>query len=729
MNFKKLLLLVLTFIVLGNEVKADEGMWLPMLIHKNYDEMKKQGFKLTPKDIYDVNNASLKDAIVWFNGGCTGEVVSQQGLLLTNHHCGYEAIAANSTPQDNILDNGWYAKTQAEEKPIEGMWVSFLVRMEDVTDQVNAALKGVDATQRASKIAEVSKEIAKKAAEGTSYDTFVKDMFKGNQYFLFVMQKYTDIRLVGAPPQSVGKYGGDTDNWVWPRHTGDFSVFRIYANKENKPATFAKDNVPFKPKKALNVSMNGVKEGDFSMVFGYPGRTNRYESSNGVQLAIDKVNPAIVKLRDIRLKAWKEQMDKSDSVRLLLSSQYAQIANYWKYYIGQTEQIKHLKVVDYKKAQEVKFQQWAAGKAEYADLFSDWTKAYTQYSPYAAHPVYISQGIFASSAVSFARTFASLDQLLRMGNAADISKSTTGLKDQAVTFFKSFNLPSDKKILASELYAFYTDIPKDQHPALIDEILSKYGEADPEASFKKFADDVFATSIFASKDKTMAFLANPTSEALSSDPLYNYVNSFILNYRYKYAKYIDSFNGKNEELGRMYAKGILEMNSTKNMYPDANSTLRLTYGQVQAYSPKDAVSYNYVTTIDGVMEKYNPGDFEFDLPKKYIDLYNKKDFGRFTDKNGKLVVAFISNNDITGGNSGSPVLNGNGELIGLAFDGNWEAMSGDIVFDKKYKRTIVADIRYVLWCIEKLGDAPHIVNEMKLVSTSTPVKGMTKAKK
>ncbi|POY37529.1 serine protease [Solitalea longa] len=711
MKFKKVLLIALAVIGFTNVVKADEGMWLPMLINKNYDQMKRQGFKLTAKDIYDINKGSLKDAIVWFGGFCTGEIVSDKGLILTNHHCGYDVIASKSTPQDNILDNGFWAKSNADEKPAEGLFVSFLVRMEDVTAQVNEATKGLEGEEKAAKYAEVSREITTKATAGTKYEAFVRDMFKGNQYFVFITEKYTDIRLVGTPPQSVGKFGGDTDNWIWPRHTGDFSMFRIYAGKDNKPADYSKDNVPFTPKRSLAVSLKGVKEGDFSMVFGYPGRTNRYENSYGIKLAVEKVNPAIVKLRDIRLKAWKEQMEKSDSVRLLLSADYANIANYWKYFIGQTEQLKHLKVYDYKKTEEAKFQTWAADKPEYSSILADFGKAYEAYTPYALYPVYMSQGINGASAIAFARSFMTVENGLRSGK----TNTAASMKDATEEYFKSFNIPSDKKILAGTLLAFYNDIPKGQHPSLIGDILNKYGADDPETAFKKYSDDLYATTMFASKAKTEAFLAQPDLAKLQNDPAYQYMMAFTSAYQTYFMKSVNDFNATNATLGQKYVKGIMEMNPNKLMYPDANSTMRLTYGNIKAYAPKDAVKYDFVTTIDGVMEKYVPKDSEFDLPANYIELYNKKDFGQYANEKGQLIVGFISNNDITGGNSGSPVINGKGELIGLAFDGNWEAMSGDIVFDQKYKRTICADIRYVLWCIDKLGGAPHIVEEMKIV--------------
>ncbi len=727
MKMKKFLLLIALLIsqLVGISKPLDEGMWLPMLINKNYDEMKKNGFKLTPQDLYDVNNASLKDAIVWFGGFCTGEIVSDKGLVLTNHHCGYDVIATNSSTNDNILDNGWYAKTLADEKPAPGLFVTFLVRMEDVSDQINSALVGVAEKDRAARIAQVGRELSNKAIEGTHYEAFVRDMYKNNAYYLFVMERYTDVRLVGTPQQSIGKFGGDTDNWEWPRHTGDFALFRIYAGKDNKPAAYSESNVPFIPKKSLTISLAGVKENDFAMVYGFPGRTNRYETSMGIQLATEKVNPAIVKVRQARLEAWKKEMDKSESVRLALSSNYANIANYWKYFIGQTEQIKRLKVYEYKQNQEAEFLNWAKNQPNnerYVSLFNDFSKAYEPYQPYALHPVYLSQGILASSVLSFANRFTNLEQALKTPeNQEAIDRSVSTLRSGAEAFFASFNKPSDEEILAVQSRYFYEDIPADQHPTVFNDIITKYKGATNEAVFNAFAKDVFSKSMFTNIGDVNAFLNKPSLEKLQNDPAFKFVRAIITNYQANVLPTIAKFNDENNRLGSIYMEGILAMNTDKTLYPDANSTMRITYGKVQSYQPKDGVMYNYYTTANGLLEKYIKGDDEFDLPQQQIDLIKNRDFGRYADANGDLVIGFISSNDITGGNSGSPVLNANGELIGIAFDGNWEAMSGDIVFDKQYKRSINVDIRYVLWCIEKLGNANHLIDEMKIAKAQVVI--------
>jgi len=712
--------------VLGfaNLVKADEGMWLPMLIGKNYDQMKKQGFKLTPEDLYSVNKASIKDAIVSFGGFCTGEIISKNGLILTNHHCGYDAVASNSTVENNILDNGFYAMSNQEEKPIQGLFVRFLVRMEDVTPKVMAALNGVEEKNRAAKIAEISKTITADATAGTTLEADVRDVYKANQFLLFVYERFNDVRLVGTPPQSIGKFGGDTDNWEWPRHTGDFSLFRVYADQNNKSATYAPSNKPYTPKKSLPISIKGLKNGDFSIVYGFPGRTDRYLTSYGVQMAVEKTNPTIVKLRDIRLKAWKEEMDKSDDTRLALSSIHANIANYWKYFIGQTEQLKRLRIFEEKQKQENEFSQWAASTPENASLMIQYKNAYSAFEPYAVHFTYLNEGLLATPWV---RNVSQLGNTIKAMNArkddaAYISQLKQNLNATVNAYEKTYNEIADKKIFAQILSSFYNDVPKSQHPKFITLIAEDFWKGTAESTFQNYAENLWKNSKLIEPANMRKFIDNPSIEDLQNDPAYKYaVNLNPQDYiKNNFGTLYSQFQAEKNRLDNLYLKALLSKNKGALIYPDANSTMRISYGQIQNYSPKDGITYNITTTIDGMMAKYQPGDDEFDLPQSLIDAYAKRDFRQYAE-NGTLNVGFISNNDITGGNSGSPVINGNGELIGVAFDGNWEAMSGDIAFDKEYKRTISLDIRFVLWCIDVLGGAKNIINELDIRTNQLPV--------
>lgn len=699
-------------------VRADEGMWIPMLIGKNQEQMKKQGFKLTAKDLYNANGSSLKDAIVHFGGFCTGEIVSDKGLIFTNHHCGYDAIASNSTAQDNILDNGFYAKNYGEEKPIAGLFVRFLQRMEDVTTKVNEATKGLTGAEKEAKMTEVFNAISKAAITGPMIEANVKDFYKSNQFILFVYERFDDIRLVGTPPQNIGKFGGDTDNWQWPRQTGDFSVFRVYSSTGNQPAAYNVQNVPYKPKKFLPISLKGVQNGDFAMVYGFPGRTDRYLTSYGVDLATEKVSPTIVKLRDIRLKAWRSEMDKDVSFRLKMSSKYAQIANYWKYFIGQTEQLKGLKVADNKRTEEKAFTQWASQKTEFAGLMDQYEQIYADIDPISVQRTYINEGFNASQwAVNASGIGRALINFSKGKYDAAATKQIQENLTKAITAYQeTYNETADKKIFARILSLFYADVPVKSQPKFFAEIAEKYWTGNPESTFEKFANYLWERSNFINPEKLKAFVAsNPSADAVTDDPGYQYALNIIpADYiKTNFGSTVADFEKKKAELDHLYLKAILEKNASKMMYPDANSTMRLSYGNVQDYSPKDGIVYKTTTTIDGVMQKYIPGDTEFDLPANLIENYNKRNFGQYGN-DGTLTVGFVTNNDITGGNSGSPVINGNGELIGLAFDGNWEAMSGDIAFDKKFKRSINVDIRYVLWCIDVLGGAKNIINELQI---------------
>lgn len=724
-RFKYASVILLAFVLfLGQPVKADEGMWLPMLIGKNYEQMKKQGFKLTPEDLYSVNKASIKDAIVSFGGFCTGEIVSKNGLIFTNHHCGYDAAASNSTPENNILDNGFYAKSFQEEKPINGLFVRFLVRMEDVTPKVMAAIVGVEEKDKASKIAEISKKITTDATLGTSMEADVRDIYKSNQFLLFIYERFNDIRLVGIPSQSIGKFGGDTDNWEWPRHTGDFSVFRVYADAENKAAAYSINNKPYTPKKSLPISIKGIKNGDFSMVYGYPGRTDRYLTSYGVRMATEKTNPTIVKLRDIRLKAWKEEMDKSLDIRLKLSSQYANIANYWKYFIGQTEQLKRLKIEEEKQKQEEDFTNWAASSPVNVNLIGAYKNAYAIYEPYAVHLTYVNEGLLASA---FIRNANQIGNMIKSMNARkeDVAYQTQVKQNFNIlvnNYQNTYSENADKKIFAQILTSFYQDVPKSQHPKFITLILENYWKGSSEASFKNYADHLWEKSNLIDPEKMRKFLSNPSLEALENDPAYLYASNLIPQdyIRNNFGSVFSDFQIEKNRLDNLYLKALTEKNKGNLAYPDANSTMRISYGAIQNYSPKDGIMYDIKTSIDGMVAKYKPGNEEFDLPKSLLEAYSKRDFREYAEA-GTLPVGFISNNDITGGNSGSPVLNGNGELIGIAFDGNWEAMSGDIAFDKQYKRTISVDIRFVLWCIDVIGGAKNLIDELDIKTNKLTV--------
>jgi hypothetical protein len=695
--------------------RADEGMWLPMLIGKNYDEMVRMGLKLSKEDLYSINNSSLKDAIVQFGGGCTAEMISEKGLLITNHHCGYGSIAGLSTVEHNYLDNGFWAKSMSEELPAPGLSVIFLQRMEDVTKKVMDEVGNLKGEEYTKKFDEVRKKIEKAASENDKYVANVKEYFNGNQIILLVYKKYTDVRLVGTPPKSLGKFGGDTDNWMWPRHTADFSMFRVYAGADNEPAAYSANNKPYQPKKFLPVSIKGVKEGDFAMIYGYPGRTNRYEIASGIDLALSDVNPSIVNIRDKKLSVMRKHMNADKSVYLKYTSQYQSIANYWKYYIGQTEQLKRLKVVDKKKKQEQNYTNWARENSPaFANVISDYEATYQAYAPYAKHATYYTEAFRAASLTKMA---AAMEPLLKALEKGETSKDTMDkylkpLKASRRSLFKDYDRNLDQEIFAEMTKMFYNDVPQSQLPGIYNEVIfKKFGKSQDKA-FTDYAAYVYSNTFLLDSTKFNAFAAAPTLKQLNNDPAIQYAISFVRNYEQNYQPKVEAFTTKKKDLAKAYIKGQMQMKKDRMFYPDANSTMRISYGKVLSYSPQDAVYYDYFTTLDGLMAKYKPKDEEFDVPQELIDLYNRKDYGRYADKDGKLVTDFITNNDITGGNSGSPVINGRGELIGLAFDGNWEAMSGDIAFDKKYKRTIVVDSRYVLFLIDKLGHAKNLIREM-----------------
>lgn len=708
---RKLLIAVVAFgFSFGNSARADEGMWLPFLIGRNYEDMKKHGLKLSQEEIYSINKSSLKDAVISFGGFCTGEIISNQSLILTNHHCGYDAIAGASTPEKNYLDNGFWAKNNAEEIPVPGLTATFMIRMEDVSATVLKELNNsMTAAQRAAKIKEVTDILVKDATNGTNYEAFVRDFYDGNEFYLFVKETFTDIRLVGTPPQSAGKFGGDTDNWEWPRHTADFSMFRIYSGKDNKPAKFSADNVPYKPKHSLPVSIKGVKQGDYAMIMGFPGRTNRYLTSYGVEQAVSLEQPKIVDVRAKKLEIMKKYMDKDVAVRLNYSSKYAQVANYWKYFIGQTKQLKANGVADKKRAVEADFLKFAQGKAEYDNVLSDIDKAFTTTNSIVYLRVYQSEFVRQVDINSLAYALKlSLDASAK--GDADRAKQMKGTAiDLAETFYKERSMDIEMETLEEVLKMYIRDIPAAQRVGLTKSL--------SEEGVTAFMARLRANSIFASAERFNAFMAAYDESVLKQDPLFILIKD--LDDAYVKATSEASVKEATEKLqraNRLFVDGVRKMQPNKKFYPNANSTMRLTYGNVLAYEPRDAVKYDFYTTIDGVMKKEDASNPEFNVDPRMKEVWMKKDFGQYADKTtGKLVVNFLSNNDITGGNSGSPVINANGELIGTAFDGNWEAMSGDIYFEPNIQRTISLDVRYTLWLIDKVYGATNIVNEMKLV--------------
>lgn len=701
---------------------ADEGMWLPLLLGRQvYDDMVKRGLKLTKDQLYHMNKASLKDAIIIFSGFCTGEIVSNEGLIFTNHHCGYDAIASASTVTNNYLKDGFWAKSKQEEIPAAGLYAEFLTKIEDVTAEVEDSIKGLRDSERTARLNSVIASINKRYSDETS-QTYgrVSALFKGNQFLVFVYQRFSDVRLAGAPPESIGKYGGDTDNWEWPRHTGDFSVFRVYMSKDGKPAAHSADNIPLKPKYFLPVSIKGIKNGDYAMIYGYPGSTNRYETSYGIKQKIDIDNPTLVKLRDMRLKFMFEEMKKDPAVKLQLAGDYASIANYWKFFDGERKQLIKYNTYDQKRAQEVKFQQWANSKDEFSPIFKDWERVYDTWRPYSKHRMYINEGIFGSPLLAFAGSLQTVENaLVRKGSSADIKKAMDAAKEARKEFIKSENRSSDQNIVAAVLMMYYNEIDKSQHPiSFYDGIRNSYGDLKDEATFKKYATHVFNNTLILDENKWNAFTTNPDATILQADPAYATASAFLKNWQGKYIQYYQQYTLRNNDLGRLYLKGIMQMDTVnaKKMYPDATFTMRVSFGNVKSYKPRDAVDYDYVTTMSGVLQKYVAGDYEFDLPAKLLEVARKKDFGQYIDKQrNDLVVGFITTNDITGGNSGSPVIDGMGNLIGLAFDGNYEALSHKISFDPVYNRTICVDVRYVLWCIDKLGGAANLINELKIV--------------
>ena len=720
------LLFMAVVLFVGGQVKADEGMWIPMLLKKyNIEDMQKAGFKLTADDIYDINKACLKDAVIGlgregrpFRHFCTGELISDKGLIVTNHHCGYGAIQNHSTLENDYLKDGFWAMNQKEELVNEGITASFLIRMDDVTAQVLDSI--TDETKEADREKMIRKHIKKivEAAEKDShYRASVKPFFNGNQYFLSVYEIFKDVRLVGAPPSAIGKFGGDTDNWMWPRHTGDFSMFRIYADKDNKPASYSNDNVPMQPKQSFKISLKGVDQGDFTMVFGYPGTTTEYLTSHALKMMTEVDNPHKIKIRTKKLDLMRADMDASPLVRIQYSAKYAGVANSWKRWQGEIKGLRRLNAIEKKQELEAQFEKWANSQPElkkkYAGILKEMEGLYKELAPISlARDYALEAGFRGAEAVDFAEKFKSLAQLTKK-DVDQVAGKVDDLKKESIKFFKNYNLPTDRKLLAATL-KMYSDNLEDKYlPKEIITIRDKY-----KGDFEAYATKALDKSFFADQNKLENLLANyklSMGKKLTKDPIYVLANSIRFFYESEIAPVYGKLNAKTVKLQRNYMAGLMEMQPEKVFYPDANSTFRVHYGKVSGYKARNAVNYEHYTTLEGIIEKDNPEIFDYDVPQKLRDLYHEKDFGMYANKAGEMPVCFAATNHTTGGNSGSPVLNANGELIGLNFDRAWEGVMSDLMYDAEICRNVSLDIRYVLFIVDKFAGAGYLLDEMNIV--------------
>jgi hypothetical protein len=679
--------------------------------------MQKMGLELNAEDIYSINNSSLKDAIVAMDDwSCTGELVSKDGLLLTNHHCAFSEIQSHSTVEQDYLQNGFWAMSLEDELPNPGKKVRFLISIEDVTSKVLADVTDdMDEDERNRIISDVSSELERKAKGNTHYETFVKSFFSSNQFFLFVVETFRDIRLVGAPPQALGKFGGDTDNWMWPRHTNDFAMFRIYCGPDGKPASYSEDNIPYQPKHFLPISLEGVNEGDFAMILGYPGTTYRYETSFGVRNTMEITNNVRIKVREKVLDIWGDYMSTSEKARLQYSDKYFKSSNYYKNSIGQNEGLTKLKVIDKKLAIENDFSDWVNAdskrKEKYGEALEMIKESYKNVETEKAKS-YLTEGfLYGPEIFNYANRAQLLITLLEKPeeNKNRIERITSYIRRSMKDHFKDYDAATDQKVVGAWLQLYADNNIPQNYPAFFAEIQKKY-----KGDFSKYAQKLFENSVFDSEEELSAFLDKPSLKALKKDMAVVAADDIYNKYREIRAKTDEDRKMRNEG-ERLFVAGLMEMQQDKIFYPDANSTMRLTYGQVKEYEPRDGVIYNYYTTTNGYLEKEIPGDDEFDVPERMKQLVTERDFGKYADKDSSLHTCFITTNDITGGNSGSPVINGKGELIGISFDGNWEAMSGDIVFEQEFQRSINVDIRFVLWVIDVYAGATHLVDEMEIV--------------
>jgi len=717
----RLFLLIVLASFIHTQIRADEGMWIPLYLGElNEAEMQAMGMKINAEDIYSENQSSLKDAIVLFGRGCTAELVSDEGLILTNHHCGYSRIINHSSVENDYLTDGFWAMDKSEELSNPGLTVTFLIRMEDVTERV---LEGVNEdtneTDRWEIINRNIDSIKVEAVKDTHYKAIVKPFFSGNQYFLFVNEIFEDVRLVGAPPSNIGKFGGDTDNWVWPRHTGDFSVFRIYADKDNKPAKYSEDNIPYKPKKYFNVSTKGVKKGDFTFVFGYPGSTQEYIPSYAVDMQVNVVNPIRIKLRGKRIEIFNAAMNSSPEIRIQYASKQSRIANGWKKYMGENRGIKRINAIEKKQTFEDEFINWVNSsdkyKQKYGTLLIEMEKVYEKLSPLSYNYTYIREAIFGIEILNYARKF---DKLVDLSKEKELDQETMDEKlakyqSSARSYFENYQISIDKAVFVSLMKDYFQNNDMLDVPAIIIELYHKHDN-----NFELMADDVFENSIFASSDKLFPFLDKYKKshyKKIEKDIAYQVATEVYDFYKMKFSPGIQQARIKLDSLNRVYMLAQMEMQPKKKIYPDANMSLRVSYGNVDGYRPDDAVTFKYFTTLDGIMEKEDPEIYDYVVEDKLKELYVNKDFGKYADEDGSMHVCFTATNHTTGGNSGSPVLDANGHLLGLNFDRCWEGTMSDMYYDISQCRNITLDIRYCLFIIDKFAGAGHLVEEMTLV--------------
>lgn len=699
--------------------RADEGMWLPVFLNYNEAEMQQLGFKLTAEDVYSVNHHSMKDAIVLFGGGCTAELVSSQGLLLTNHHCGYSYVQRYSTLEHNYLHNGFWAKSHEEEIPCEGLSVTFLVEMRDVSDAVlNGVTDKMSMEERAKLVSENIKKVEQELVKGTHYTAQIKSFYYGNQYFAFINETYNDIRLVGTPPESIGKFGGDTDNWMWPRHTGDFSMYRIYADKNNQPAAYSKDNIPFTPKKYFTISTKGVEENDFTLVFGYPGSTQQFIISDAVEMTLEDINPVAIHQRGVRLDIMKKYMDQSTEIRLMYSAKANSISNGWKKWIGESKGLKECHVVAKKKAQEAEFVQWLASSPEmnklYGNILPDLRKNYSLYRPLSKNLTCFTETFWAVEMMQF--IYSNASPMLQLANKKDATKeefdeAKTKFLSKIDGFYGKYYKPIDKECFVELLHYYFSTVD----PLMMPEELRPYAHISKDM-LKVMSEQIFERSVYADAESLKDFIQKSTLKSFKKFEKDLLMQLMIPAYKQYVQDYYDRqpLNNLINDDYRLYVKALMLKEKDKNFYPDANLTMRVTYGQVKGFEPADGKEYIFYSTLDGVMEKENPDIFDYKVDAKLKELYNAKDYGRYANAKGEMPVAFIASNHTTGGNSGSPVINANGELIGVNFDRVWEGTMSDINYDVDRCRNISLDIRYFLFIVDKFAGAQNILNELTL---------------